>query len=72
MPITQKSNIRSRWYRAKRKTIESGEGKAQLNEPKEKFLISENEKLIDDLSSVNLPPQERREEKRTLNHRNKK
>ena len=36
MPITSKSNIRSRWYRPNEKPLKS-EGVPQLNEPKGRF-----------------------------------
>ena len=62
MPITSKSNIRSRWYRPNEKPLKS-EGVPQLNEPKGEILINKNDKLIDDLSSVNPSPQAKREEK---------
>ena len=55
MPITSKSNIRSRWYRPNEKPLKS-EGVPQLNEPKGEILINKNDKLIDDLSSVPPPP----------------
>ena len=63
MPITSKSNIRSRWYRPNEKPLKS-EGVPQLNEPKGEILINKNDKLIDDLSSVKPPPASKREEKR--------
>ena len=62
MPITSKSNIRSRWYRPNEKPLKS-EGVPQLNEPKGEILINKNDKLIDDLSSVKPPPASKREEK---------
>ena len=71
MPITSKSNIRSRWYRPNEKPLKS-EGVPQLNEPKGEILINKNDKLIDDLSSVKPPPAAKREEKRNPNHRRKK
>ena len=60
MSITNKSNIRSRWYRANEKPLESGTN-PQVNEPKGEISISENEKLVDDLSSVKPPPQKQGE-----------
>ena len=64
MPITSKSNIRSRWYRPNEKPLKS-QGVPQLNEPKGEILINKNDKLIDDLSSVK-PPKvaAKREEKK--------
>ena len=70
MPISKKSNIRSRWYRPNEKPLESGTT-PQLNEPKGEILISDNEKLIDDLSSAKPNPPKNTDKKRNSNHRNK-
>ena len=70
MPISKKSNIRSRWYRPNEKPLESGTT-PQLNEPKGEILISYNEKLIDDLSSAKPNPPKNTDKKRNSNHRNK-
>ena len=70
MPISKKSNIRSRWYRPNEKPLESGTT-PQLNEPKGEILISDKEKLIDDLSSAKPNPPKNTDKKRNSNHRNK-
>ena len=66
MPISKKSNIRSRWYRPNEKPLESGTT-PQLNEPKGEILISDNEKLIDDLSSAKPNPPKNTDKKRDNN-----
>ena len=65
MSITKKSNIRSRWYRANEKPLESGTN-PQINEPKGEISISEDEKLVDDLSSAKPPPQNSKEKKELI------
>ena len=70
MSITKKSNIRSRWYRANEKPLESGTN-PQINEPKGEISISEDEKLVDDLSSAKPPPAKQQGEKRTHNQQRK-
>ena len=61
MPITKKSNIRSRWYRPNEKPLETG-GKSTNDEPFGELSISGNEKLTDDLSSIKAPPPRKKEE----------
>ena len=73
MPITKKSNIRSRWYRPNEKPLETG-GKSTNDEPFGELSISGNEKLTDDLSSIKAPPPRKKEEipsRGSDNHHNK-
>ena len=70
MPITSKSNIRSRWYRPNEKPLKS-EGVPQLNEPKGEILINENDKLIDDLSSATPQLQAKRRKNSKSSKKNK-
>jgi hypothetical protein len=64
MPITKKSNIRSRWYRPNEKPLETG-SKSTNDEPFGELSISGNEKLTDDLSGIKAPPPRKREEKQS-------
>lgn len=73
MPITKKSNIRSRWYRPNEKPLETGDKSTNV-EPFGELLISGNEKLTDDLSSIKAPPSRKKEEipsRGSNNHHNK-
>jgi hypothetical protein len=73
MPITKKSNIRSRWYRPNEKPLETG-GKSTNDEPFGELSISGNEKLTDDLSSIKAPPPRKKDEipsRSSDNHHNK-
>ena len=52
MSVSKKSNIRSRWYRANEKPLESKGSESKTNEPVGEISISDKEKFKDDLILV--------------------
>lgn len=74
MSTSQKSNIRSRWYRANEKPLESGSSSKSSSEPIGEISINENEKLTDDLSGAKPPHASEREnrQKRQPNRTNER
>ena len=65
MPITQKSNIRSRWYRPNEKPLESNTTSKVDAEPFGEISHSQGTILTDDLSSAKPPTSNNQENKRT-------
>ena len=67
MSTSQKSNIRSRWYRANEKPLESDSSPKTNADPIGEISIQENEKLTDDLSSAKPPAFNEKENRQSRN-----